>query len=78
MANPFHHPDTDATYKFAEFDEDKDTDMTTLTDLLGVAANTPERCGIHQHDIREIQHGLGMVKRQHNLIYWEAKNNGSR
>jgi len=76
--NPFHYPETEAVYKFREFDEDKDGDMTALMDLIGSAANTPEKCGIHQHDIREVAHGLGSVSRYHNVMYWEAKHNGAR
>lgn len=79
MANPFHAPETiEAVYHFAEFDEDKDPDMDKLMTLLARAANTPTECGVHQHDIREIAHGMGLVERRHTVIYWEGKPNGIR
>ena len=80
MANPFHPPTetTEAVYNFAEYDEDKDADMQKFMDLLGKAANEPDRCGIHQHDIREIGLGMGLVQRKHCVMYWEGKSNGTR
>lgn len=79
MANPFHHPETtEVVYRYQEFDRDKDADMVEFMDLLGRAANSPETCGIHQHDIRDVHEGLGLVKRFNDVVYWEAKNNGTQ
>lgn len=78
MANPFHHPETEAEYKFRTFDQDKDKDLTALLDLIGKAASQPETCGLHQHDTRSVNQGLGLVSTMHDVIYWEAKTNGTR
>lgn len=79
MANPFHPPDAvDAVYEFHDFDEDKDSDMESFMVLLETAANDPVHHGIHQHDIREVGLGMGLVKRKHCVIVWRDKNNGAR
>jgi hypothetical protein len=76
MANPFHHPETStAKYRFKSFDQDKD--MPDLLTLISRAANTPDICGIHQHDTRAVKEGLGLVTTYHDVIFWEALPHGT-
>lgn len=77
MANPFHHPEREATYHRSVFAGDKDAEVEAYLALLTRAANQPEQCGIHEDEIRDVSHGLGLVTRYQVVTYWEAKENGT-